>query len=92
MTAPVVAVEADTPVAEVLRCFEQYDFHHLPVLRDGRVIGILSSADVLKLRFFLPSGEAARSALLNERLAVERIMRRPPVTATPHTAVAEASE
>jgi CBS domain-containing protein len=92
MTAPVVAIDADARVCEVLRCFEQYEFHHLPVLRAGRVIGILSSADLLKLEFFLPANSAARSALLDDRFAVERIMRCPPVTARVHTTVAEAAE
>ena len=92
MTAPVVAIDADARVGEVLRCFEQYEFHHLPVLRAGRVVGILSSADLLKLQFFLPANAAARSAVLDDRFAVERMMRRPPVTARAHTTVAEAAE
>jgi CBS domain-containing membrane protein len=92
MTAPVVAVDVDARVGEVLRCFEQYDFHHLPVLRSGRVVGILSSADLLKLKFFLPANSSARTALLDDRFAVERIMRQPPVTARAHTTVCEAAE
>ena len=41
MTEAVVVIEADRPVSEVLDCFFQYPIHHLPVVRDGRLAGML---------------------------------------------------
>src|SRR5512135_3331636 len=67
MTEAVVVIEADRPVSEALECFMQYGFHHLPVVRRGRLVGMLSSADVLKLESFLPRNTADRTRLLDDR-------------------------
>lgn len=92
MTEAVVAIEIDRPVSEALDCFRQYSIHHLPVVRDGRLAGMLSSADVTKLEFFLPrvNGEGARH--LDDRFTIERMMHAPAVTASPATSIAEAAE
>ena len=45
----IVGRAGDT-VVEVYKLFESWDLHHLPVLSDSSVIGIVSSTDVL--RFF----------------------------------------
>jgi CBS domain-containing protein len=92
MTEAVVAIEFDRPVSEVLDCFFQYPIHHLPVVRSGRLIGMLSSADVMKLQFFAPQGTAGRPDYLNERLNIEQLMRAPAVALNPGTSLAEASE
>ena len=77
MTEAVVAIECDRPVSEVLDCFFQYPIHHLPVVRSGRLVGMLSSADVMKLQFFAPQGTAGRLDYLNDRLSIEQLMRTP---------------
>ena len=59
MTETVVVIEADRPVSEALECFLQYPIHHLPVVRAGRLVGMLSSADLMKLEFFAPKGGAS---------------------------------
>jgi CBS domain-containing protein len=92
MTETVVAIEIDRPVSEAIDCFRQYPIHHLPVVRGGRLAGMLSSADVTKLEFFMPgvNGEAARH--LDGRITIERMMHAPAVTASPATSIAEAAE
>jgi signal-transduction protein with cAMP-binding, CBS, and nucleotidyltransferase domain len=77
MTEAVVVIEADRPVSEVLDCFFQYPIHHLPVVRDGRLAGMLSSADVMKLECFLPKSTTDRASYLDERLTIEQLMRLP---------------
>ena len=49
------------PASEALDCFFQYPIHHLPVVRSGRLVGMLSSADVMKLQFFAPPGTIERA-------------------------------
>ncbi|HSP95737.1 MAG TPA: CBS domain-containing protein [Candidatus Dormibacteraeota bacterium] len=48
MTAPVVTVSEDTPVAEIGQLLETHRIKRVPVLRGGRVVGIVSRADVLR--------------------------------------------
>jgi CBS domain-containing protein len=48
MSTPVVCVEDTTDVSEVARLIEQYKFKRAPVLRDGRMVGIVSRADLVR--------------------------------------------
>ncbi len=41
-------VTEDTPVTEVLRLMALYDFHQLPVLRDDRLVGIVTRSDLVR--------------------------------------------
>jgi CBS domain-containing protein len=92
MTEAVVAIDVDRPVSEVLDCFVQYPIHHLPVVRAGRLVGMLSSADAMKLEFFLPRTAAETARYLDQRVTIERLMRAPVISATPDTSIAEAVE
>lgn len=46
-TSPVVTIEASQPVRAVVEVFRAHRFRHLPVVRDGRAVGILSTRDLL---------------------------------------------
>ena len=48
MTELVVTVDADTPVTEIAERFASSHFRRLPVMEQGRLIGIISRRDVLK--------------------------------------------
>ncbi|WP_462320414.1 CBS domain-containing protein [Halochromatium sp.] len=48
MTPSVVTVDADTPITEVAELFATSHFRRLPVMEQGRLIGIISRRDVLK--------------------------------------------
>lgn len=48
MTRPVFTVEEETPLREAARLMAQRRVNRLPVVRHGRVVGIVSRADVLK--------------------------------------------
>lgn len=92
MTETVVAIEADRPVSEVLDCFLQYPIHHLPVVRLGKLVGMLSSADVMKLEFFVPKSTVDRAAYLDQRLTITQLMQKPVLSFKPTASVAAAAE
>jgi len=92
MTETVIVIEADRPVSEVLDCFFQYPIHHLPVVRDGRLAGMLSSADVMKLEYFAPKSAADRASYLDERLTIEQLMHRPVVSLRASVSLDDAAE
>ena len=92
MTEAVVAIEIDRPASEVLDCFLQYPIHHLPVVHGGKLVGMLSSADVIKLEFFMPRAAAESAQFLDSRVSIERLMRAPVISVSPVTSVAEAAE
>jgi hypothetical protein len=44
MSAPVVTVDEDTPLDEIARLLGSYRIKRVPVVRDGRIVGIVSRA------------------------------------------------
>jgi len=92
MTEAVVAIEVDRPVSEVLDCFLHYPIHHLPVVRVGKLVGMLDSADVMKLEYFAPKSAVDRAAYLDERLTIAQLMQQSVLSLAPSTSVGEAAE
>lgn len=48
MSSPVVTVEPDDSVGRCMRVMTERRIRHLPVMEDGRVIGVLSIGDLVK--------------------------------------------
>jgi CBS domain-containing protein len=48
MTAPAVTVEADASIAEAARLMVDHDVSRLPVVLGGKLVGIVSGADVVR--------------------------------------------
>jgi CBS domain-containing protein len=48
MTRPVIGVSEDTPLAEVAALLEKHRIKRVPVLRDGKLVGIVSRANLLQ--------------------------------------------
>jgi CBS domain-containing protein len=78
----IIACDVATPVAQVVNTLATKRIGALPVLRDGRVVGIVSERDVI-YRLADHGG-----ACLD--LPVEQIMTAPPVTVEPATTIDEA--
>jgi CBS domain-containing protein len=68
MTSPLVTVAPDAPLNTAMASMERLGVHHLLVVEDGRMAGILSSADLLKLALLRRAGEA--SAMTSESLNI----------------------
>jgi len=78
----IIACDCTTPVAEVVRTLASKRIGALPVLREGRVVGIVSERDVI-YRLADHGGGCLD-------LPVEAIMTSPAVTVEPGTTVDEA--
>lgn len=48
MTKNVVTIEMDDSLEEINRIFEKHKFHHVLVMEDKKLVGIISDRDVLK--------------------------------------------
>ena len=48
MTAPVITVGEETEIDEVARLLTAHRIKRVPVLRDGRIVGIVSRADLVR--------------------------------------------
>ena len=81
MSPSPVTVEPDDTLATVKEIFDRLKFHHLPVVEDYKLVGLISDRDLLKaLSPHLGSAaETARDlATLNRR--VHQVMGRNPVS------------
>ena len=49
MTASLVCVEMDTPLLDISRSMSKGRFRHIVVLRNGRVMGIITATDLVHI-------------------------------------------
>lgn len=55
MTTDPVSVTPDTSLDEALLAMDEFDLRHLPVLEEGKLVGLLSDRDLLEATGWLPS-------------------------------------
>lgn len=48
MTSKVIVVEEDAPVSEVVDIMQKHEINRVPVVRHGKLIGIITRNDILK--------------------------------------------
>jgi CBS domain-containing protein len=63
MTRNVVTITEATPVAEIARLLEDHRIKRAPVLRDGKLVGIVSRADLVRVLATRQAPEAALEAM-----------------------------
>jgi CBS domain-containing protein len=54
MVKPATTISAASTIAEALGLFERLDFNMLPVVDRGRLVGVVSKFDILKIFAFTP--------------------------------------
>lgn len=47
VTSVLVVIEPQQSVAQAARLMREHGFHHLPVMQDGRPVGVISERDIL---------------------------------------------
>ena len=81
MSSKVVSVEMDDSLAEVKRIFDNAHFHHLVVIANNKLVGVISDRDLLKALSpnIDSAGVTAKDlACLNKK--AHQIMSRNPIT------------
>jgi CBS domain-containing protein len=92
MTRDPVCVELDTPPSTARRLLSNHPFHHLPVVRSGRIVGILSLADLLPHALSAYVADAATvDAHLDAVTSLERLMTMEPETVGPDDSLLHAA-
>lgn len=86
MTPDPVTVSPQTNAVEARRLLENHVIHHLPVVEGGRLVGVVSSADFLKLHLF-----DAEMSLIT-RTTVDQIMETNITVIDRHATLRDAAE
>lgn len=91
MSSRVVSVHMDDSLATIQALFDATGFHHLLVVEDNQLVGVISDRDLLKaLSPFLGSVvERARDQATLERKA-HQIMSRKPICLREHSSIMDA--
>jgi CBS domain-containing protein len=79
MTFPVVTIDPHTTLAQAQQIFEENEFNCIPVVGDGRLVGMVTKLDLLAA-FGWESREDVRSYPDVMRQEVTRVMSRDPIT------------
>jgi acetoin utilization protein AcuB len=92
MTTDVVTAGMDDKLKKVQEIFERHKFHHILVVEEGELVGVVSDRDLLMQLspFLATSAEHSQDTFtLNKRM--HQIMTRDPITADKETTVREAA-
>lgn len=73
MTRTVISVNEDTPIEDIVATLEQNRIKRVPVMRDGRVVGIISRANLLRA-FASRATEDAAQPTVDDRETRSRIL------------------
>lgn len=93
MKSQVVAVDMDHTIRRVNELFASNEFHHLLVLENNKLVGIISDRDLFKSlspRIGTPAETLQDTALLNKK--AHQIMTRNPIVINQKAAVQDAIE
>ncbi len=71
MTQEVRTVSPKTKAGELRGLFERYDFNCFPVLEDGRLVGVVTKFDFLKILIFRPTSMTPQYEELMQRPVFE---------------------
>ena len=93
MTREVATLEEGQSLREALNLQQLHRIRHIPVVADGRVVGILTDRDIKRASPSLLSGiDQKQYDELLEKIRVGQIMTRNPHTVTPATPLKHVAE
>lgn len=92
MTTRVVTASPDDPITRVWDKMVEEDFTGLPVVKEGRPIGMITRFDILKRGWARISKESDTRPVESTQMRVEKLMSSPMYSLTPEASLASAIE
>ena len=86
MTSSVTTLPHDATLLDAVLCMRQSGLRHLPVVKEGALVGVLSDRDVTRVApsLFEKLSQEEYNEIFKTTL-IESVMTKEPVTAHPHT-------
>lgn len=77
-----VTIESSSTMSDARAALSEHDIHHLPVVEDGRLVGIISSSDMVKLSllFDTDNDDDSLNSFLDRHYTVDSVMQKHPIT------------
>lgn len=94
MTKNAISVRSATAIDEINTIFDNYKFHHLPVVDGGELKGMISKSDYLKIRHMLAYALSGQIGIndLYSTLRASDIMTSQPLCLEPSDTIGMAGE
>jgi CBS domain-containing protein len=93
MTSPAIVITPDTCVPEASALMKEHRIRHLPVVENGRLVGIVSRGDLREASISASANaDTYEFNFLLHQLTVGRLMTRKVLTITPDVLVVQAAE
>jgi len=93
MTREVVTLYEEDNLTGVEEGMQRFKFRHLPVIDEGRIVGLITQRDLLRVAASsLEPGGAHKTQLLQQGVFARDVMKRDVITVAEDTTLAEAGE
>jgi CBS domain-containing protein len=94
MTKDIIAADTSNKISQVATVFAEKNFHHIPVLENGIVVGIISVKDVLKkiMQWTVANNMNTDFRKLDAETSLKSVMTPNPVTISPEATLEEAKK
>ncbi len=93
MTREVVTLYEEDNLERIEEGMKRYRFRHLPVMDDGKLVGLITHRDVLRAQASsLETGGAQKTKWISESVFVRDIMQQNVTTATAEMSLSDAGE
>jgi acetoin utilization protein AcuB len=91
MTTDVITARMDDTLGGIRKVFELKQFHHIPIVEENRLVGIVSDRDVLRgLSPYIDSARADNRALNTLKKKAHQVMTRRVITISSEDSIEEA--
>ncbi|MCP4899214.1 MAG: CBS domain-containing protein [bacterium] len=92
MSRELVTLTEDETLAHAQQCMARGRIRHLPVVRDGQLVGLVTHRDLLASSFSIFADvHRSEQRRVFAQIAVTELMHRDVITVRPHTPVSEAA-
>ena len=92
MTKNVLFVHYNNKLGEVERLMKKKNIRHVPVIKEGKLSGIISLSDLERISFTKSAGDIDEKDFLYDSLSVEDVMMSNPTCISNETSVKDATE
>jgi CBS domain-containing protein len=90
MVTDPITVDVDQTISDVCRALSSERFHHLPVLDDGRLVGMISVTDLLK--HGLAGADAETTGVYDRHMRITKLMDANVITLSHRATIGEAAK
>jgi CBS domain-containing protein len=92
MTGQPVSIQLGQPVSEARKAMTKGNFHHIPVVDGERLVGMLSSTDILRASYEVQTDSREADQVLDHTRTIADLMQKNPVCVDAHATIREATD